>query len=423
MKIVAVAKKLAHEGDHLHEGNFFVGQVKTFFAGGPSGLDAVSSLKSSLANELASAVQNKLADAVGSVVPDLPSGLLDDLQGALGSKLATAVDSSIGNRLAHGLSDLEGDALSEAAARLEGSALADPEGNPVESPEVLIAQLQGIVDSGELTTAVDDVLGRYESELGENLTAVTSACNDVLNNDALATLSDVATDAVSNLGKPLDSLLDGDLGSQLSDMMGSSLAGGFKNSLAQGGKIIIGGSNLLGSVPSLGSLGSTTILGGSGLIQGVGKKMVTLAAGKLSFAGGISLSSLGLSGGSGSSAFSLGPGGLSIGGKNLSKMLAPEPLTKSADYTLELEDAGGVVTMDSASANVLTIPPESSVAFEIGTTINIIQVGVGQTSIAPGSGVQLYSGNSHRKLARQYAKATIIKKAANQWILYGDISA
>jgi hypothetical protein len=96
---------------------------------------------------------------------------------------------------------------------------------------------------------------------------------------------------------------------------------------------------------------------------------------------------------------------------------------KTTDYTLVLADAGKTINMNVSTANAITIPPNSSVAFPIGTTINIVQTGTGQVTVTAGSGVTLNSRNSNTKIAAQYSGATIIKLDTNTWILIGDIKA
>jgi len=90
-------------------------------------------------------------------------------------------------------------------------------------------------------------------------------------------------------------------------------------------------------------------------------------------------------------------------------------------YTLALTDAGRLIEMNNASANTLTIPPDSSVAFPVGTKIDIIQTGSGETSIAPGSGVTLNSDGNKRKINIQWAAASLIKRGTNTWVLIGAL--
>lgn len=92
-------------------------------------------------------------------------------------------------------------------------------------------------------------------------------------------------------------------------------------------------------------------------------------------------------------------------------------------YTLVLADAGKVIEMNNASANTLTVPPNSSVAFPVGTKIDIVQTGAGETSIAPGSGVTLNSDTNKRKINAQWAAATLIKRGTDTWALIGALKA
>ena len=85
-------------------------------------------------------------------------------------------------------------------------------------------------------------------------------------------------------------------------------------------------------------------------------------------------------------------------------------------YTLALVDAAGIVEMNNASANVLTVPPNSSVAFAIGTRMDITQYGAGATSIAAGAGVTL-RGNLN--VNAQYEGVSIYKRATDEWVITG----
>lgn len=91
-------------------------------------------------------------------------------------------------------------------------------------------------------------------------------------------------------------------------------------------------------------------------------------------------------------------------------------------YTLTLADDGKIVEVLSATAVNVTIPLESSVAFPIGTQITVIQTGAGQLTFVPTGGVTL-NGNPGVKTRGQWTAGTLIKRAANTWILLGDLSA
>lgn len=100
-----------------------------------------------------------------------------------------------------------------------------------------------------------------------------------------------------------------------------------------------------------------------------------------------------------------------------------EQNTPSASYTLVLADAGKVVEMNVASANNLTVPPSASVPFPVGTIIEILQLGAGQTTIVPGSGVTIRSPGGKLKLTGQYSSASLRKRNTNEWVLTGDITS
>jgi hypothetical protein len=92
-------------------------------------------------------------------------------------------------------------------------------------------------------------------------------------------------------------------------------------------------------------------------------------------------------------------------------------------YTLVLTDAGKMITMTNGSANTLTVPPNSSVAFPVNTRLDVIQYGTAQTTIAAGAGVTIYSSGSKLKLTGQYSGASLWKKATDTWVLIGDLTA
>jgi hypothetical protein len=95
-------------------------------------------------------------------------------------------------------------------------------------------------------------------------------------------------------------------------------------------------------------------------------------------------------------------------------------------YTLALTDAPasatnqGIVTMNNASANTLTIPANGTVAFPVGTGILVIQLGAGQTTIAITTDTLL---NSNSVTARAQNSILVLTKiAATTWVLGGDNS-
>ena len=91
-------------------------------------------------------------------------------------------------------------------------------------------------------------------------------------------------------------------------------------------------------------------------------------------------------------------------------------------YTLVITDKSKTVWMKNAAANVLTIPPNASVAFPVNTTLIVMMEGLGLTSITAASGVTLngvVAGSGF--IDGQYSGATLVQRAINDWIVAGGI--
>jgi hypothetical protein len=103
-------------------------------------------------------------------------------------------------------------------------------------------------------------------------------------------------------------------------------------------------------------------------------------------------------------------------------MIAINAITTTS-YTTVLGDDGKLITLDNAASIALTIPPNSSVAYGIGTQINLMQLGAGVVTVTAGAGVTLQSAGSKLKTNGQYAVATCCKIATNVWVVVGNLSA
>ena len=91
-------------------------------------------------------------------------------------------------------------------------------------------------------------------------------------------------------------------------------------------------------------------------------------------------------------------------------------------YTLALTDAAHFVTMDNGSANTLTIPANSSVAFQIGTVITVGQKGAGTTTIDADTGVTLNGvSGGQGDISAQWATVMLRKTATDTWEAWGSI--
>lgn len=92
-------------------------------------------------------------------------------------------------------------------------------------------------------------------------------------------------------------------------------------------------------------------------------------------------------------------------------------------YTPVSGDAGLILETTGSAGVTITIPPNNSVVFAVGTTIGLRQYGTGQITVAPGAGVAIRSRGSVYKLSGQYAEAVLTKRATDEWILSGDLTA
>ena len=92
-------------------------------------------------------------------------------------------------------------------------------------------------------------------------------------------------------------------------------------------------------------------------------------------------------------------------------------------YTFVLTDANNtMVEFNNASAITATVPLNSSVAYPVGSQIQLLQTGAGQVTVAATGGVTL-NGTPGLKLRTQWSSATLIKRGTDTWVLVGDLSA
>ena len=114
-------------------------------------------------------------------------------------------------------------------------------------------------------------------------------------------------------------------------------------------------------------------------------------------------------------------------GSNIQLNALPINTQIGTTYTLALTDAPatsahqGIVEMNNSAANTLTVPPNSSVSFSVGTCIMVTQYGTGQTTIAPGSGVTLVKASSLTTRA-QYSVLTLYYRGSDVWVVGGDMT-
>ena len=96
---------------------------------------------------------------------------------------------------------------------------------------------------------------------------------------------------------------------------------------------------------------------------------------------------------------------------------------KTDSYTLSsLDERDDLIEISKATATTLTIPLDSTLNYPVGTSIDILRSGDGDVTIAGAAGVTV-NGTPGLKLRAQWSSATLFKRAADSWLVIGDLSA
>lgn len=96
--------------------------------------------------------------------------------------------------------------------------------------------------------------------------------------------------------------------------------------------------------------------------------------------------------------------------------------TYTTDTTLALVDNGCYLAMNSATPIDLTVPPNGTVAFPVGSQIIVAQKGVGQVTVVPDSGVTVLDAGSLVSRT-QNSTFSLVKESTNTWRIAGDLGA
>ena len=97
---------------------------------------------------------------------------------------------------------------------------------------------------------------------------------------------------------------------------------------------------------------------------------------------------------------------------------------KSTSYTLSsLTERDDLIEVNSAYGCVVSIPEDATLDYPIGTSLDVLQTGAGEVSIAPVSGTVIVNATPGLKLRTQWSSCTLFKRAANTWVVYGDLKA
>lgn len=92
-----------------------------------------------------------------------------------------------------------------------------------------------------------------------------------------------------------------------------------------------------------------------------------------------------------------------------------ETAAQTASYTLTIDDAGYIVSMNVTGASTLTVPPSSSVDFPIGTVIGVYNQSADDVTITAGAGVTIRNAGA----LAQYGEASVRKRATDEWVMVG----
>jgi hypothetical protein len=100
-------------------------------------------------------------------------------------------------------------------------------------------------------------------------------------------------------------------------------------------------------------------------------------------------------------------------------------VTTTSDTFVLADLKNKLITYSNASPIAVTIPLDSSVAFPVGTSINLVQTGAGQVTVSGAGGVTIRSTGASAttpKTRVQYSVMACIKIATDEWICAGDIA-
>lgn len=102
----------------------------------------------------------------------------------------------------------------------------------------------------------------------------------------------------------------------------------------------------------------------------------------------------------------------------------PQNAQSGSSYTLALSDRGKHVYGTNSSTANIVIPPNSSVAFPIGTSISIVSgSNTGSITVSPSGGITLLLGANTTatgtRTISSYGMATLIKTDTNTWYISG----
>ena len=90
-----------------------------------------------------------------------------------------------------------------------------------------------------------------------------------------------------------------------------------------------------------------------------------------------------------------------------------------ASYTLVATDVGKLIEFTNNGSIVFTIPPNSSIAFNVGDRIDVLLASTGDVTVTPGSGVTVNAEGGLLTISSQWSKFSVIKRETDSWVVTG----
>ncbi len=92
---------------------------------------------------------------------------------------------------------------------------------------------------------------------------------------------------------------------------------------------------------------------------------------------------------------------------------------QSSDYTLQLSDINKVIAMDNSASATVIVPLNSTVAFPIGTVINVYRMNEGLVFVSPEDESVVVHNDGY--IYNLYGEVSLRKRGLNEWVLSGNV--
>jgi hypothetical protein len=95
-------------------------------------------------------------------------------------------------------------------------------------------------------------------------------------------------------------------------------------------------------------------------------------------------------------------------------------VSKLGSYSIDLNDAGKVITVDSSSPSTIALPTNAELPIANGFKFDVVRLGTG-TVVISSSATVLSKNPSAAYIDSQYGRVTVIKLDTNTWLVTGDV--